>query len=220
MKRFAGDRTCIVRDPIRHDGVTVPGSDPAARFSTLFATHSRPLLAYALRRVERSEDAADVVAETMLVAWRRLDDVPGGDQTRPWLFGVARRVLSNHHRSMRRGARLGERLRESLADAAIIDHAEAVGTRATVFAALHRLGDEDREILCLTAWEGLGPVEIAAALSIPPETVRTRLHRARGRLRRELEAGGWRSEAAAHIGPTEHQQREVSLLARQAKGEA
>ena len=173
---------------------------PEARFSGLFRAHSRPLLAYALRRVNRSEDAADVVAETMLVAWRRLDDVPLGEEARPWLFGVARMVLLNHHRSERRGGRLGERLKASLTEVVVDDPAHAAGEHAPIHAALGELGDEDRELLRLTAWEGLEPSEIAVALSLPAATVRTRLHRARMRLRRQLERAGWEGERSVPSG--------------------
>jgi RNA polymerase sigma factor (sigma-70 family) len=159
----------------------------------LFREHSRALLAYALRRVERSEDAADVVSETMLIAWRRLGDVPAGAEARLWLFGVARRVLSNLHRAERRRHRLGERLREHLSGV-VVDHAEDVETSAVVRRALGRLPDPDRELLMLTAWEGLSPSEIAVVTATPPATVRTRLHRARRRLRVELEALGWHEE--------------------------
>jgi RNA polymerase sigma-70 factor, ECF subfamily len=154
--------------------------DAERRFSLIFRQHSRPLLAYALRRVEQPQDAADVVAETMLVAWRRLGDVPRGDATAPWLYGVARRVLLNHHRSHRRATALGERLRESLVEVQLDDDG------ADVREALARLGEEDREILRLTAWEGLEPTEIALALGIPAGTVRSRLSRARARLRENL----------------------------------
>jgi hypothetical protein len=64
-----------------------------ARFARLFTDAERDILAYALRRVARPEDAADIVAETFLVAWRRLEDVPAGDGARLWLYGVARRQL-------------------------------------------------------------------------------------------------------------------------------
>jgi RNA polymerase sigma-70 factor (ECF subfamily) len=72
--------------------------DAHIRFRRLFDDAERDLLAYALRRVDRPEDAADVVAETFLVAWRRLDDVPPGAQARLWLYGVARRQLANQRR--------------------------------------------------------------------------------------------------------------------------
>ena len=69
-------------------------SSAEERFTALFEATRLPLLAYAVRRVADPADAADVVAETYLVAWRRLDDVPAGADARPWLFGVARRVLA------------------------------------------------------------------------------------------------------------------------------
>ena len=78
--------------------------DEELRFRELFDSHFRELLGYALRRVGSPEDAADVVAETMLVAWRRIDEVPADGTARLWLYGVARRVLANHRRGqVRRG---------------------------------------------------------------------------------------------------------------------
>ncbi len=84
-----------------------------AHFAAAYTTHVRAVLGYALRRVEVREDAADVAAETFAVAWRRWDDVPP-DDVRPWLLGVARRVLANQQRSHRRRERLGARLRDVL----------------------------------------------------------------------------------------------------------
>src|SRR6478672_7119633 len=76
-----------------------------ARFEELFARTRSALMGYAVRRVGDPADAADVVAETYLVAWRRLDEVPPGEETRLWLFGVARRVLANHQRGNGAGSR-------------------------------------------------------------------------------------------------------------------
>jgi RNA polymerase sigma factor (sigma-70 family) len=198
--------------------VREPPGDPAELvFSELFRAHSRSLLAYALRRVERPHDAADVVAETMLVAWRRLPEVPEGHEARLWLFGVARRVLLNHHRSERRSLRLGERLKACLSEVAIGDPADLVGESAVMLAAMARLGDDDRELLRLTAWEGLEPAEIAVAMSMPAATVRTRLHRARARLWRHLEEEGWRGERSA---PSGHEPCGGHVLARRVEGEA
>jgi hypothetical protein len=67
----------------------------SVRFRRLFADHQRAVLGYALRRAQTPTDALDVVAETFLVAWRRIDVVPGRDDARPWLLSVARRVLAN-----------------------------------------------------------------------------------------------------------------------------
>ena len=153
----------------------------------LYRAHGRSLLAYALRRVERAEDAADVVAESMLVAWRRPDAVPHGDEARLWLFGVAHRVLANHRRGEHRRDRLGDRLRDDLRRLVTLDLVADVDTNLTVQAALDALDDDDRELLHLTAWEGLEPQEIARVMSIPAATARSRLHRARRRLRRRLD---------------------------------
>jgi RNA polymerase sigma-70 factor (ECF subfamily) len=159
-----------------------------ARYEALFRNHSRPLLGYALRRLERREDAADALAEVMLVAWRRLDDVPAEPDTRLWLFGVARGVVRNASRSKVRHGRLCERLRVEVAAAWHHDHADVWAEHEAVRAAVARLGDDDREVLLLTAWEGLKPSEIAKVIGIPPATVRTRLHRALERLETELDA--------------------------------
>jgi RNA polymerase sigma-70 factor (ECF subfamily) len=86
-----------------------------ARFSRLYRDHEREILRYALRRSPEPQDAADVVAETFLVAWRRLGEVPAGGEARLWLYATARRVLANHKRGSVRRTRLAERLRESCA---------------------------------------------------------------------------------------------------------
>lgn len=155
-------------------------------FRDLFDAHARSILAYALRRTEEPGDAADVVAETFVVAWRRIDALPAHGQARPWLFGVARRVLANHRRSNRRRSALADHLREVLVERVAEDHSDRVTAALVVREALNRLGDDDREILHLTAWEGLNPTEIAGVLDVPPSTVRGRLRRARERLRQTL----------------------------------
>lgn len=160
-----------------------PVSSPEDRFAALFERTHQPLLAYALRRVADPADAADVVTETFLVAWRRLEEVPEGDQARPWLFGVARKVLANLHRGERRRHALAERLWASLPDAAPQDDTEF----STVEAAMSRLTDDDQELLRLLAWDQLSRGEIALALGVSRAAVRVRLHRARGRLVKELQ---------------------------------
>lgn len=157
------------------------------RFRQLFQAESRALIGYALRRVQRPEDAADVVADTFLVAWRRIDDVPAGAEGRLWLFGVARRVVANHHRGASRGHKLSQRLGEELARQAPVQD-DGDGLAEAVRGALARLWPDDRELLCLVSWEGLRASEVARVLDLPAATVRTRLHRARRRLRAELGA--------------------------------
>jgi RNA polymerase sigma-70 factor (ECF subfamily) len=157
-----------------------------ARFERLYAEHGRAVLAYAVRRSRDAQDAADVVAETFLVAWRRLDDVPLGQPGRLWLYGVARRVLANQHRSERRRERLSERLRREL-PLAVAALPQPTGETGAVRDALDRLGVEDREILRLAGWEELTPREIATVLGISQVAARSRLYRARHRLRSSLE---------------------------------
>jgi RNA polymerase sigma-70 factor, ECF subfamily len=160
-------------------------SDAEAWFNRLYGEYGRDVLAYALARAHRPEDAADVVAETFLVAWRRAADVPAGPIARLWLFGVARRVLANQRRGEGRRTRLAERLQAELPPM-VATQPEADGDRSAVMAALARLGEEDREVLLLAGWEGLGSAEIAQVLGVSTVAARTRLHRARRRLRKEL----------------------------------
>lgn len=159
-------------------------ADREARFTALFESTHRALLAYAVRRVTEPADAADVVAESFLVAWRRIDDVPGGDDARPWMFGVARRVLANARRGDRRRLALADRLRDHLTD--VVPPPDDPGS--DVEQALARLSDEDQELLRLVAWEELGREEIAVVLGISRTAVRVRLHRARRRLADQLTA--------------------------------
>jgi RNA polymerase sigma factor (sigma-70 family) len=155
------------------------------RFRELFQSHFRELLGYALRRSGSPEDAADVVAETMLVAWRRFDQVPSDDTARLWLYGVARRVLANHRRGQVRRDHLAGRLRAELENVTA-DHADEVEANTVILQAMKGLSDDDRELIMLTTWEHLDPQQAAVVLGVPARTVRTRLHRARTRLRKHL----------------------------------
>lgn len=163
-------------------------------FRRLYTSHFDALLAYALRRVATPADAADVVADTFLVAWRRRGHVPQGDEARLWLYGVARNVLTNQQRGDRRRDRLGERLRQRLEHSAhLFTPAEdTLGVRE----ALATLPLPDREVLLLSAWEQLEPREIAEVLGISATNARARLSRARKRLRQSL---GHDQEATGHV---------------------
>ncbi|HEX5990153.1 MAG TPA: sigma-70 family RNA polymerase sigma factor [Solirubrobacterales bacterium] len=157
-----------------------------AHFSRLYREQGRAVLAYALRRVDDREDAADVVAETFLVAWRRLGEVPIDAEARLWLYAVARRVIANLQRTERRRTRLGRRLAESLRTE-IATHPAPGGEAAEVLRAMADLSDGDRELLLLVSWEELSPGEAAKVLEISSLAARSRLHRARRRLRDLLE---------------------------------
>jgi RNA polymerase sigma factor (sigma-70 family) len=155
------------------------------RFEELYAAHRVPVLGYALRRTDNTDDAADVLAETFLTAWRRLDEVPGGDQAKLWLYGTARRVLANHRRGERRRLALADRLKAELA-ASYRQADYAVGV-AEIAAAFRRIPLADQELLALAGWEGLDPGQIATVVGCSRNAARIRLHRARRRLAAELD---------------------------------
>jgi RNA polymerase sigma factor (sigma-70 family) len=217
-KRAGACWTCITMTELSQEAhrpnMSSEDSSVEHRFRTLFEANSRPLLAYALRRTHSPSDAADVVAETMLVAWRRIDDVPIGDEARLWLYGVARLVVVNDRGGAQRQQRLAERLAQHVEAAVRPDLAGSVVANVALTEALARLDEGDRELLRLVTWEGLSPAELAVVLDIPAATVRTKLHRARIRLRTILAAdddatkrcatsGHGRSEGKSPLSPIE-----------------
>jgi RNA polymerase sigma-70 factor, ECF subfamily len=153
------------------------------RFERLYAECASAVLAYALRRAS-PEEAADAAAETFAVAWRRLDELPAGWEL-AWLYGVARRVLATQRRAIGRQRTVAIRLagEERAVAGTGIDEVEE-----PVLEALAELDERDREVLMLTAWEGLSGREGAAALGCSDTAYRIRLHRARKRLRARLAA--------------------------------
>jgi RNA polymerase sigma factor (sigma-70 family) len=164
------------------DDEALPRELAEVRFSRLYRDHEQEILRYALRRSADPQDAADVVAETFLVAWRRLGDVPVHDEARLWLYATARRMLANHQRGIKRRTRLAERLREELRRQLPLQAA----TERPVLDALATMSDADRELLMLVAMEELSPSEAARVLGVSTMAARTRLHRARRRLRARL----------------------------------
>jgi RNA polymerase sigma-70 factor (ECF subfamily) len=154
---------------------------PRAQFEQLYRAHADRVHAYALRRTTPGA-ADDVVAEVFLVVWRRLHQVP--DEPLPWLLGVARKVLANRRRSDSRAAAL----RDRLADPGSRPYTSPVSAEVDdrVQRALAGLGERDRELLLLIAWEGLRVSEAAEVLGVRSNTLSVRLHRARQRLARAL----------------------------------
>jgi RNA polymerase sigma factor (sigma-70 family) len=186
-------------------GAALPSSPLTAqaerqhRFEAVYAAHHGPILGYLLRRTDSPDDAADVMAETFLTAWRRLDEVPGDPEARLWLYGVARWVLANHHHGERRRSALADRLRADLAVS--YRPLEYTGELAQIAEAYRRLPRAEREVLALSAWEGLDHGQIAVVLDCSRNAVRIRLHRARKRFARELADGQARSASSQS---TEH----------------
>ena len=157
-----------------------------ARFRSLYEIHASAVARYVARRVP-PDDVHDVVADTFLTVWRRLDDVP--EDAVPWLFATARRHISNRRRSTRRRDALGRRLTE-LTGSADFNHSwiEDDELDGLVVAAIARLPLKEREAIMLVAWDGLDPKRAARAAGCSSGTFRVRLHRARSRLRRDLES--------------------------------
>jgi len=169
--------------------------DARARFEALAAEVVEPVRRFLARRTD-PDTAEDVLAETLLVCWRRLDHVP--EHALPWVYGVARNCLSNIQRGERRQVRLAARI-------TVVDRPDEAAREADepderVTAALAALRTEEAELLRLWAWEQLGPAEIAAVLGVTPNAVSIRLHRARGRFVEELRKIGG---AAGHEGARE-----------------
>lgn len=157
-----------------------------ARLTQLFNRHYSEVLAYCARRIGR-DDADDAASEVYAVAWRRREEIDW-ETSRAWLYGIARRVVSNRRRSMWRRHRLNERV-AALASG----HAEAADFYVVqrdedrmVLEALGRLSNMDREVLRLHAWEDLTAPDIAQVLGIGIAAAEKRLQRATRRLGRIL----------------------------------
>lgn len=168
--------------------------DEPEAFAALFDRHADAVHRYAARRLG-GEVADDLMAETFTTAFQqrhRYDPARGaGADARPWLFGIATNLVGRHRRAEARRFKAMARVPaladhdEPLADRAA-DRVVARAVRRELAAALAALPARHRDVLLLVAWGGLGYEEAAQALGIPVGTVRSRLHRARSKLREAL----------------------------------
>lgn len=161
-------------------------SSAEVRFDRLYDRYHREVSAYCRRRIGQDQ-VDDVVAETFLTAWRRIDEVPD-DAALSWLYHVAYRIVGHQWRSAARRRRLGERLTSIRRSPTSTPEDDALGNDEVrqVLEAAARLNDGDAEILRLVSWERLTNVEIATVLDIAPNAVNQRLHRARKSLTKEF----------------------------------
>jgi RNA polymerase sigma-70 factor (ECF subfamily) len=148
------------------------------RFELIYEEHHDAVRAFVRRRAPEAV-VDDVVSETFLVCWRRLERVP--DEPLPWLYAVARKTLANQRRKLERDERLG-----GAASAPPAAEPEPVGD-AALAAAFAALSDGDREVLRLVAWEGLSLSQASVVLGCSAVACRVRYHRAKTRLARRLE---------------------------------
>lgn len=139
--------------------------DRRRAFEELFAAHYWAVRGYVLRRAP-SASAEDIVAETFLVAWRRLDTLH--EDPLPWLLGVARRVLANQQRAERRRGALAVRL-QGLLPGQTPDWEPPAAMSDELAIAMVRLSPSEREALLLVAWEGLEPARAARAAGCTPD---------------------------------------------------
>ena len=157
-------------------------TDRSARFEALARELIDPLRRFLARRADPAT-AEDALGETLLVLWRRFDDVPA-EGALPWAYAVARLSLANTERGQRRQRRTASRI---AVVAPPSERPDGPGPRDdALHEALAALRPEDAELLRLSAWEQLGPAEIATVLELTPNAVSLRLLRAREKLREEL----------------------------------
>lgn len=155
----------------------------SARLTEAVEANASDLLAYLSRRVG-PEDAPDLLGETMVVAWRRVHELPDdAERRRMWLFGIARGTLLNHARGQRRRWALADRIRVDAADARSGSPADA---GAEVRDAIARLDPDLAEIVRLVHWDGFTLAEAAELVGIPASTARGRYQRAKAELRAAL----------------------------------
>jgi RNA polymerase sigma-70 factor, ECF subfamily len=163
------------------------------RFHALYDSTRPKIIAYALRRASTPDDAADIVAETYEIAWRRLDDVPAGQAGLLWLYVTARHVLANHGRRLRRRDAVVTQLAAELRG--ISQHVEGPDEEALAMrSCLESLSVDEREILMLAGWDGLTASQIGQVLNCSSTAARIRLHRARARLKDAFENSGPRQK--------------------------
>ncbi|KAK1179772.1 RNA polymerase sigma factor [Streptomyces sp. NBS 14/10] len=169
---------------------------PAA-FEPLVDRHSVALHAYLVRRCGRA--AEDLLAEVWLAAFaQRAGYDPGLGSVRGWLFGIARNhVLAHWRREASRASAAAEYATVDGGDRgdggagweAADARLDAAALLPAMLTALRELPEPERELLLLTAWEQLTPAEAARVAGIPAGTARSRLHRARARMRQLLGRG-------------------------------
>lgn len=190
----------IARD--RAGDIRVVEHTPESQFEAIYRLTYQKTLAYVRRRTSNLSDALDVVSDTYLVAWRRLDTLLAVDEPQAWLYGVASRTLSNLNRSQRRRESLLSRIVELESNQLGVDPAESVAWSddlVAVLTAMDRLSEHDQELLLIAAYEDLSHTEIALALGTRPVLIRSALFRARRRLERQTrDVAQQRYEASGH----------------------
>jgi RNA polymerase sigma-70 factor (ECF subfamily) len=179
-------------------------------FAVIFDRYADDIHRYIARRLG-SDTADDLMAETFVIAFqrrRRYD--PAHPHARPWLYGIATNLIGRHRREEARRLRAMSRMAALTADQAdggpedaVTERLGAAATDGTLAGALAELPARHRDVLLVIAWGELDYTEAAQALGVPVGTVRSRLHRARTKLRRALD-GPDRTTSTAPEKGTDH----------------
>ena len=154
-------------------------AEPEEHLRRLFTTYAPAVANFLARRVDDQLDLGELVDETFVIVWRRLDQVPSEFEL-PWIIGVARNVAHNARRAHQRRMHYEHLAQGRRTPAGPTPEDEVIADLAGR-AALDRLSRTDREVLRLHAWEGLEPREIAIVLGVTANAAATRLSRAKGR---------------------------------------
>lgn len=179
----------------------------ASAFGALFERHARTIYNFCFRRTADWASAEDLTSTVFLEAWRRRADVRlDRDSALPWLLGVATNVLRNRWRSESRHRAALARLsteRDDGFEGELIERLDDQEAMRRVLDAVATLSRGDQDVLALCVWEGLSYESAALALDVPVGTVRSRLSRARARLRELSAAGGHEQDDGGTAPPQE-----------------
>ena len=163
------------------------GGESRECFPEIFDSYAPSVLRFARRRLDDGDAAWDVVNDTFTTAWRHWDRRPAAGELLPWLYAIAGNAVRDQRRSAGRQSRLIARLSAAGTASHTADPADGIVLGQSVAGAFARLPAADREVLRLVAWEGMTDARaIGLVLGLSPAAVRTRVHRARRRLRRLL----------------------------------
>lgn len=158
------------------------------RFRILYNDLYDELWRYIQRRSINTEEARDTLSEVFLVAWRRLEDIPAGNEARLWLFGVARNLVKTSWRKRKRSGDLLVRIGSEMSTRVTTDEELDNSGVLKIVKALQFLSENDQEILRLLAWENLSHKEISVVLGCSENAVAIRIRRARVRLMKVLQS--------------------------------
>ena len=169
------------------------------RFTQVFVAYHDEIWRYAMRRCAY-DDAVNIVSDTFLTAWRRIENVPAGDDARLWLYKVASHSVANQQRGARRYLRLVSKLADNESHPSAPAVEDATPDHQGLRLALARLSKNDQELLRLLTWEELSHEQAATVLGITPNAVAQRARRARRNLRSKLADPRHTQGRTGHVG--------------------